>query len=218
MKTSRRLPYALFILLVLLLSNSKATAQRKPVLPGDLKSDSSVAEILTWLDQTTFRNARIVLKDSWYDEVIYPWDDTEAAKNTFIFTQGFRVTNIDGCNLMLRNGDARTIAKSKLGDPTRVLVVDVWVQLNRMSPTRGRATHRYTKDPEKARLLGAWRTDFKYSGWSSRTIVGMTLRSTESKEPARWEGMDLAFIFDTEEMSKNFDAAFRQAIRLCKSK
>ena len=65
-------------------------------------------------------------------------------------------------------------------------------------------------------LLGAWRTEFGYKGWSSNTIVGLTLTSPEWKEPQRWEGMNLAFTFETEEMSRNFDAAFRQAIRLCK--
>ncbi|HEV8431090.1 MAG TPA: hypothetical protein VGQ41_24515 [Pyrinomonadaceae bacterium] len=78
--------------------------------------------------------------------------------------------------------------------------------------------HRYTKDPEKVRLLGAWRTEFKYNGWFSRTMVGLTLSSAEWKEPQRWEGMNLAFSFDTKEMSEKFDAAFRQAIRLCRSK
>jgi hypothetical protein len=91
------------------------------------------------------------------------------------------------------------------------------VQLNRMSPNKG-GIHRYTKDPEKARLFGAWRTDFTYNGWFARTMVGLNLSSTEWKEPQRWNGMNLAFTFDTKEMGEQFDAAFRQAIRLCKSK
>jgi hypothetical protein len=194
-------------------------AQKKPVLPGDLNQNSSVAEIVTWLDQTSFRNARIVLKDSW-DAFIYrpPWDDTGPAEHTFIFTRGFRVTNIDGCNLMLRNDDARMVTKSKVEDSKYRLVADIWVQLDRMSPKKGRRTYRYTNDPEKVSKLGAWRTEFKYNGWSSRTMVGLTLYSAEWKEPQRWVGTNLTFTFDTKEMSEKFDAAFRQAIRLCRTK
>jgi hypothetical protein len=130
-------------------------------------------------------------------------------------TQGFRVTNIDGCNLMLRNDDVRTVVKSKVEEIKYRVVADVWVQLNRMSPNKGKHTHRYTNDPEKVRLLGAWRTDFGYRGWSSNTIVGLTLSSSQWKEPQRWQGMNVAFTFDTKEMAEKFDTAFRQAIRLC---
>ena len=207
------------MLAAVVLSSGGASAQRKPVLPAGLKQDSSVAEIIAWLDQTTFRHARVVLKNSW-DDFTYrpPLDDTPAASQTFIFTPGFRVTNIDGCNLLLRNDQARTITKSKVDDSAHPLVAEVWVQLNRMSADRGRHTYRLTKDPEKVRLLGAWRTNFKYSGWSSRTIVGLKLNSPDWKEQQKWEGMDVAFTFETEEMSRNFDTVFRQAIRLCKSK
>jgi len=116
---------------------------------------------------------------------------------------------------MLRHDHARTVAKSKLEDNPPDLVAEVWVQLNRMSPNKGRRTYRYTKDPEKARLVGAWWTNFKYRGWSSNTIVGLNLNSSEWKERQRWEGMDVAFTFDTKEQSEKFDAAFRHAIRLC---
>lgn len=170
-----------------------------------------------WLDQTSFRNARVVLKDSWDDETRSPpWDDTKPAERTFVFTQGFRVTNIDGCNLMLRNDEARMVEKAKVEDAR--LIADVWVQLDRMSYDKGRHTRRYTRDPEKVRLLGAWRTEFKYRGWFSRTIIGLTLQSPEWKGPKRWVGTEIAFAFDTREMSEQFDVAFRRAIRLCRPK
>jgi hypothetical protein len=98
------------------------------------------------------------------------------------------------------------------------LIADVWVQLNRMGADKGRHTYRYTMDKEKVRLLGAWRTEFSYNGWFSRTMVGLTLSSPEWKKPQRWEGLNLAFTFDTREMGEQFDAAFRQAIRLCRKK
>jgi hypothetical protein len=212
----RILFYTSLIVFLVLLSTLGALAQKKRVLPDGLKQDSSVSEIVTWLDQTSFRNARVVLKNT-SDADFYspPWDDTPAPNNTFIFTQGFRVTNIDGCNLMLRNDDVRTVVKSKVEEYKDRVVADVWVQLNRMSPNRGKHAHRYTTDPEKVNLLGAWRTDFGYRGWSSNTIVGLTLSSPQWKEPQRWQGMNVAFTFDTKEMAEKFDAAFRQAIRLC---
>ena len=211
--------YTFFIISVLVLSSVNASAQKKPSLPNGLNQDSSVSEILAWLDQTTFRNARIVLKDSWDDDFYSPpWDDTRPAVNTFIFTQGFRATNIEGCNLMLRNDDVRKVRKSKVEDTVHPLIVDVWVQLNRMSWDKGRRTHRFTNDPQTMSLLGAWRTEFRYYGWFSRTIVGLTLNSPEWKEPQHWEGMNIAFTFDSKDMSEKFDAAFRRAIKLCRSK
>ncbi len=207
-----------FVIAVVLLANVSTLAQKKSSLPGGLKPDSSVKEIVTWLDQTTFRDARIVLKDSYDASYRQPWDDNEPAKNTFNFIQGFRVTNIDGCDLMLRNDDARMVTKSKEVKNTHPIIADVWVQLNRMSHDRGKHTYRYTKDPEQVRLLGAWRTEFKSSGWFGRTIVGLHLYSDAWKEPQRFQGYSIAFTFDTKEMGEKFDAAFRQAIRLCRSK
>ena len=220
MKTVQSLLYACCIVAVLVAASLSALAQNKPVLPGDLNQKSSAAEILTWLDhQNSFRNMGIVLKDSWDDSTYRPpWDDSKPASNTFNFIPGFRVTNVDGCNLLLRHDDARTVSKSKLDDSPHRVAAEVWVQLNRMSPSKGKHTHRYTRDPEKVRLLGAWRTEFKYRGWSSRTIVGLTLRSPEWKEPQRWEGLNVAFTFESKEMGEKLDAAFRQAIALCKSK
>lgn len=215
----KTLLYAFSILSAVAAWSSSVLAQNKAPLPGDLNETSTVAEILTWLDQTTFRNIRVVLKDSWdADEYIPPMVDYEPAKKTFNFTQGFRATTIDGCNLVLRNDDARIVTKSKVEDTVHPLIADVWVQLNRMGADKGRHTHRYTRDKEKVRLLGAWRTEFSYNGWFSRTMVGLNLSSPEWKKTQRWQGTNLAFTFDTREMGEQFDAAFRQAIRLCRKK
>lgn len=211
--------YPVFIMSVIALSIAEGFGQSKPRLPGNLDQNSTVSEILTWLDQTTFGNMRVVLKDSWdADEYIPPLSEYQRAKNTFIFTQGFRATTIDGCNLILRNDDVSTVTKSKVNDTVHPLIANVWVQLNRMGADKGRHIHRYTKDKEKVRLLGAWRTEFSYNGWFSRTMVGLTLSSPQWKEPQHWEGLNLAFTFDTREIGEEFDAAFRQAIRLCRKK
>jgi hypothetical protein len=219
-KSLRRLPGAFFFIgSVVVLLSFGASAQNKTPLPGGLKEDSSVSQILTWLAQTSFPHARIVLKDSW-DDFIYrpPWDDSEPMKHTFIFLQGFKVTNIDGCNLMLRHDDAREVIKSKEVDATRPLVVDLWVQLHRMSPDKGKRTHRYTTDPEKLRVLGAWKSEFKYKGWSSNTMAELKLNYPQCEKPQKWQGYNIAFTFDTQAMSEQFEVAFRHAIRLCRTK
>jgi len=56
--------HALFILSVIAFLSFETFGQSTPRLPGNLNQHSTVSEILTWLDQTTFRNARVVLKDS----------------------------------------------------------------------------------------------------------------------------------------------------------
>ena len=203
---------------VLALSSFSALAQIKPVL-GDLEPDASAKEILSRLDQTIFQSARIVLKDS-RDDFIYrpPWDDTEPAKHTFMLTQGFRVTNIDGCNLMLRNDDGREIISPRMENSSYPVVVDLWVQLHRMSPDKGKRTYEHTKDPRKVRALGAWKSEYKYKGWSIKTMAELKLRSPGWDKPQKWQGYQIAFTFDTKEMSEQFDTAFRQAIRVCRSK
>lgn len=216
----RRSLSALLMVSSIGLSNIRTLAQDEALMPAELNQRSSLSEIVNWLNRTSFGNARVVLKDSW-DTGTYrpPWGDDEPAKHTFVFTQGFKLTNIDGCTLALRNDDVRIVPTSlKMEDSKDHLVAELNLPLNRLSPTKGRRTYRFTKDPEKVRLLGAWRTEFKYKGLFSRTIVGLTLHSADSKEPGRWEGQNLAFTFDSKEMSEKFDAAFRQAIRLCRSK
>ena len=217
MKSLRRC--AFFIGSVVVLFSFVASAQNKTPLPGGVKEDSTVSEILTWLGQAAIPHARIVLKDSW-DDFLYrpPWDDTEPMKHTFIFLEGFRVTNIDGCNLMLRHDDALEVDKLKVADTTRPLVVDLWVQLHRMSPDKGKRTHSYTKDPEKVRLLGAWKSEFKYKGWSSNTMAELKVHYPQGEKPQKWQGYNIAFSFDSKELSEQFEAAFRRAIRLCRAK
>jgi len=197
--------------------STRTTGQQNAALPAELNQNSSVADIITHLDWSFFRNARVLLKET-HDAFTYrpPWDDTEPAKSTFLFNAGFRVTNIDGCNVMLRNDDAKRFDKSSFAE--KAVIADLWLQLHRLSPTKGRSPYRYTKDPQKARLLGVWRTNYQYRGTFSRTIIGLTLYSPEWKEPQRWEGPSLAFIFDDKETSQQFDAAFRRAITLCKQK
>ena len=222
MKTLQRSLYALLLLSLIAFPNFRTSAQQKRALPADLNENSSLSEILQWLDKTSFGNARITLKDALDDgrNYIPPYGEYyEPAKHTFVFTQGFKLSNIEGCIIALTNDDARTISKSmELEESKNQMVAQLNLELHRMSPTRGRSTYRYTKNPEKARVLGAWRTEYRYHGYFSRTCLGLHLHSSDAKEPERWKGYNLAITFDSREMSEQFDAAFQQAIRLCKSK
>lgn len=218
--TIQRSLCALLLFSLMGFANFRAVAQQRRPLPAELNENSSLSEIVQWLDRTSFGNARIGLKDTW-DDVTYrpPWDHSEPAKHTFVFAPGFKLTNLEGCTIALKNDDPKTISKSmKLGEWKNRQVAQLNLELHRMSPTKGRSTYRYTKDPEKSRMLGAWRTEFKHKGWSYKSFLGVYLYSADSKKlEERWIGHNLAFTFDSKEMSEQFDAAFRQAIRLCKA-
>ncbi len=172
MKLSRFL-YTLLLVSSIGCLTSRASAQDTNRLPPELDQNSSLSEIVHWLDKTSFANARVRLKDNWETDIPRVlWMQDDPPNETLLLTQGFRLTNLDG---------------------------------------------HYTKDPEKTRLLGAWQTEFKYEGPFSRTIVRLAIFSADSK-PGRWEGVNLAFIFESKEMSEKFDAAFRRGIKLCQPK
>lgn len=87
-----------------------------------------------------------------------------------------------------------------------------------MSADKGKRTHRHTNNPEKLRLLGAWKSDYKYKGWSSNTMAELKVHYPEQETPQKWQGYQIAFTFETKELSEQFDEAFRQALRVCRSK
>lgn len=211
--------YALILVSFIGFSTFRTSAQQRHPLPDHLNEHSTLVEIVQWLDKTSFGNARIGLKDTWYDDdYIPPLSDYRPALHTFVFAPGFKVTNIEGCTIALKSDDARIISKSMKVEEPKGRVAHLNIELHRMSPSKGRSTYRHTKDPEKSHVLGAWRTEYKYKGISSKTFLGLHLYSSDSKTPANWIGYHLAFTFDSKEMSKDFDAAFRQAIRLCRTK
>ena len=210
----------LLLLSLIALANFQTSAQVKRNLPEGLNENSSLSEIVQWLDRSSFGNARIVLNDTW-DDLTYrsPLVDDEPAKNSFVFAQGFKVTNLEGCTIALGNNDPKTVLKSMELESRDRQVAQLNLEPHRMSPSKGRSTYRFTKDPEKSRVLGPWRTEFKHKGWSYKSFLGLYLYSADTRKlEARWIGYNLAFTFDNKEMSENFDAAFRQAIRLCRSK
>jgi len=139
-----------------------------------------------------------------------------------IFSQGFRFANLASCTLTLRNGDMRILRRpNKLYDwnQGKSFVAELYIPLYRLSPRKDKAPYRQTKDPEKARLFGTWRTEFKHRGFLARHDVGMSYFPAGQRESKGYrDGETLTFTFDDKETSDEFDAAFRQAIRLCQAK
>jgi hypothetical protein len=208
---------------IVLLSSGTA-AQDRGRLPAELSRSSSVEEILDWLDRTSFAYARVGLKTG-SSEVLpgsYNPDWQEGTPNyTLVFSQGFRLSGVGGCTLTLKNGDTYLVDHSKLvTDTGRHSAAELEMRLDEMGPTKGKAPYRHTKNPEKAKLIGAWRTEYKYkSFWRARVVGELTLFSMGWKEQTGgWDGETMTFTFDSKEMSEQFDAAFRQAIRLCNEK
>ena len=64
--TAQKLPYTFCIVALLFAACFAVVAQKKHSLPADLNQNSSVAEIMKWLEPS-FGKAHIVLKDSWDD-------------------------------------------------------------------------------------------------------------------------------------------------------
>jgi hypothetical protein len=223
--------HVLFLIVIINFSNSETAAQGKAQLPPELTQNSSPAEILAWLDQTSFANARVGLnqggsKTRYYSGVVVSHGVSPAKA---VFSKGFRLARLDGCHLTLRNeavsvvdfsgprysGDVKTLLENRKGNTAGQLFM--W--LERVSYTKGKAPYRLTKNPEKAKLLGTWRTKFTYRGFFARDVFSMSFSDPE-QGPMR-EVMDtttLTFTFDDRDAAERFNAAFRQAIKLCQSK
>jgi len=223
MKRAQSLLHASLLAMSIVFLTSRIATQDKAHLPTELSQSASLSEIVDWLDKTSFPDARVGLKSS--DSQGLPsstnpdWQEGTPG-HSLVFSQGFRLSGIDGCTLTLRNEDTYLINSSKnIRNSGTHTAAELSVQLDRLSSTKGKVTYRHTKNFEKAALVGAWRTEYRYKGFTKHTVVGLELFSTKSKEKVGfWDGTTLTFTFDSKEMSEKFDAAFRQAIRLCTMK
>ena len=225
MKTFQPLLHALLLAVSISLLSSKTFAQNNARLPPELNQNSSLPEVLEWLDKTSFANARVGLNDSGSpnseESNMGPYGDGTPAQKP-IFSQGFRLTNLENCTLTLRNDYMKIIrrpTKHWEGNKDESYVAELYIPLYRLSPGKGREPYRHTQDPEQARLLGTWRTEFKHKGFFARHDVGISYFPAAQRESKVYmDGETLTFTFDSKEMSEQFDAAFRQAIKLCKAK
>lgn len=230
MKMLNRL-FRLFPLILSISLSSVAFAQ-EVVLPPELNQTSSLSEILAWLDKNSFPQARIGLNlrrtsDSISCEGCGVYDSA-------VFSQGFKLIKADGCSLTLGNEDIKilsfsTTARSSYDDISlerfrrkatdlTPYPAELYIRLNRMKPERGKGPQ-LNKDPAVAKLLGSWRTEFKSKGgrpWDVLLIV--VFDSPPGAGRDQMYGDSITFTFDKKETAEQFNAAFRQAIKLCTTK
>ena len=223
--------YVLFLIVAISFANSEASAQDKARLRPQLNQSSSIEESLAWLDKTSFANARVGFdlgSPNSEESNRGPYGDgTPSAK--VVFSQGFRLARLDGCHLTLRNeavsvfdfpgkghkSNVASLLENRKGDTSGQLFM--W--LERLSYTKGRAPYRHTTNPDNAKLLGTWRTKFTYRGFFARDVFSMSISDPEHGRMSEViKAGTMHFTFDDRVMSEQFNTAFRQAIRLCQGK
>ena|ERR1051325_1344624 len=224
-----RLRLMLIVSIVLLGSNAKAQQGAVPVPNLD---SAALNDILEWLNTNAFPRARIGVKDRGQSHKgRFGLPDYYTGNAERIFSEGFHVTSVNGCQLILRNepvaiidatyshGKFQKFIVEKNGERKLTpQVASLFLSLNRMSD-RGKAPYLHTDDPDKAKLLGSWRTIFDNKGFILHEIFGMELTAAEqphTKELAHFNY--LTFTFDNKELAEQFNAAFRRAIKICGSK
>jgi hypothetical protein len=236
MKTLTPTLRALLVAASLSLSSSVTLAQDKNRLPPELSRSSPPADILRWLDKTTFAEARVGLNrsgDPGTDDPIPSLRVDSTVGEKFVFSQGFRLANLEGCTLTLRNDDVKLIryaddalftiggdgghAFGDVGQTETRYVAELYVPLDKMSDRKGKAAYRHTSEPKKAALLGAWRTTFKSK--RGRRDAGLSVFPAGRREKRTFtDGETVTFTFDSREAGERFNAAFRRAIKLCGAK
>jgi hypothetical protein len=223
MKTPQSWSNALLVVISIAFLSPAILAQSRSQWPSNLPQRSSVVEIMDWLDKNIWPKARIGVRTSSLpriDSDSFVLQQDEEPAHSLFYAQGFKLIKVDGCNVTLRNDDTRLIAHSRFiidNTPQQRYRAELYVPLDRLSVTKGRAPYRHTKDPQKSVLLGAWRTEFKSNQSREEGILTLFLAG-HTEKTVIWDAETLTFTFDTKEESEQFDAAFRQAIRLCRKK
>ena len=195
--------------------------QDKVRLPPDLSQSSSLSEILDQLGKNYFGPAVIGLSAGY-----------ESAN----FSRGFKLTSTDGCYVTLRNDDVKILNYAtrafpeeyqsleffrRKADKLMSYPAELYLRLSRMNPEKGKRSHLHNKDPERAKVLGSWQTEFKVKSGRSRPQDDLLLVIFDSVPGDGRDEMfagSITFTFDDRETSEQFDAAFRQAIKLCTTK
>jgi hypothetical protein len=225
--------FAILLIVSSSLSSLKALAQQESLLPPDLNQNSSLTEILGWLDENAFPYAQLGLREKGsHTQSVVPFKSgNPIPAQERIFSEGFHVKFVNGCHVTLSNEhvaiiDARNpssgtfhrFINQKNGERelTPQLAM-VFLPLNRMSSKRGKAPHLLDKDHGYAKSVGWWRTSYEQKGFFNKSIFDVELTAAQqpqTKELAHFEY--LTFTFATRELAQQFDAAFRRAINLCK--
>jgi len=203
----------------LLLCRSALAQDSGNVSPGP-SQQPHISEIMDWLDKNGLAQARIGVRTSSQparEEIPgVTQQDAYPALSVF-YAQGFKLVRGDVCGVVLRNDDTALLAHSKLVQdppPGQRYTALLFIPLDRLSAKKGKGPYRHTSNPDKARLLGTWRTEFK----SNRSQDDVALTLSDPAHPSKllvWHAETLTFTFDSKETSEKFDVAFRQAIKIC---
>jgi hypothetical protein len=208
---------AFLISLVALVLCPLALAQDSSAGPG-LSSQPNIVEVMDWLDKNGLAQARVGIRTSSQparDDTV-PQQDAYPALSLF-YSEGFKFINLENCGVILRNDNTRLISQSQLvhnPTPNDHYSAELFIPLNRLSLKKGRKPFRHTSDLQKAQLLGTWRAEFK-SNRSQEDVVLTLFVPGQTAKWRVWEAETLTFTFDSKETSEKFDAAFRQAIKIC---
>ncbi len=222
----KALKSALYVSLLFVMTSfplSETNAQRS-ALPPELNESSTVPEILEYLNRTSFPYAHIGLiigrlgSESWDAETGYSSPAVSA-----VLSPGFRlVSEADDCHITLRNDDVKMydaddkelspIELSKLTSTRPPYAAEFSTWLETVSYDRGKAPFLHTRNSEKAKLTGGWRTEFISRGFYGRSVFGLRLPTIK---PEALTSSNVTFTFDDQQASERFDAAFRRLIKLC---
>ncbi|HYW73665.1 MAG TPA: hypothetical protein VE961_21765 [Pyrinomonadaceae bacterium] len=215
--------------------SAEVIAQEPGPLPEKYINSSALAEILNNLDTTTLPRARISLKSRGiesYDANSQTWSSEE-----FTFSQGFRLVNIRGCRVTLKNEATKIIGgliggsdpdavslgrflrpskyEKQLTPKTGVLTI----ALNQLSPKETKS-FQYTKKPDDAKVFGSWRVKFPEGKFYGLRVLEMEITADEGPDlkASMRNAETLMFTFDTQAESESFRIAFSRAIKLCEGK
>lgn len=230
MRTLRHSLRALLLLSASVVMPDAVAQLRPPSPPAAGTSPSPRAEFDRLESAGLFAAARVGLTDSvWrYRNGTGPDDEPTLETDKEVFSQGFRFGSFKGCTLTLRNDDVKMLlspeqersrALTHAGDgPPPRYVAELYVQLDRLSARKGKSALRVNNNPEKARLYGAWRAEYRFKGVVAKSAVHVSMFPAGLRESRKnYEGESVGFNFDSREQSLRFDAAFRRAIKLCES-
>lgn len=213
---------------------SHVQAQPPVGLPPKLNSNSSLAEIIDWLNQNAFPYARVGLRSTGGYSPPSRWGlpRRSVQSGERIFSEGFHLKWINGCHVTLSNEHVTMIdAHNSSGTFYRFIpqkhgnreltpqLALLYLPLDRISVNRGKGPYLQTKDQEKTKLRGPWRTSFDQNGFFRHSIFDLELTSAEQPQTKELGHFDyLTFNFDSKDLAEQFDAAFRSAIRICNAK
>lgn len=212
-------------------------------LPAGLDSSSSLAQLLDWLNNNGFSQARIGLSS---DIPAYEFSDpTDATtySESVVFSQGFKLVDSDGCKVKLRNENlgllefwtkypnpaAGSLAEFRKNQSEQY-AGEFLIRLQDWKIKKGPFLH--TSKAEKAATLGGWRTELKIAPKGrvslipSKSTIKLALthhllkveRTTDSQR--RFEPMNgstVSFTLDGKKASEDFSVVLKRAIVICRA-